>query len=720
MKRALSLLLAASLMAALALPAAAEEDGAQARLTRTTQAVKTVLDLDTDQYEEFHGEVYEELVPIWTLQWSRQKDGENLTVEALEDGTVIQYQLNRAAVPVGRSGNFPVFPAESEMDSVKKTAETFLAKVLSPGESAELEEPYGADQLNGTGFRFSGKLLLNGLPSPLNYSIRVEDGRVTSFWRDAQQTSFLGGVPGGEAAVSQAQAAAALKKQLGLKLEYVLDEDGAPVLRYVPEADVHTFYVDAAAGSLIDLTELQKKMNGSGRYALTAGGEASADMAAPAAMENGAAQKSLSAVEQAGVEKLKGVRTAAQLDTALRSVSGFGLGGYALTSSSYSLEKEDGEETVLCTLRYRRAAEEDAYTRTVTVNARTGEVRRVYSYAPWGREAKLTADQAQDRALAFLKGFAPGRAEALDLYDSEDQTADGAPSYSFTFARKVNGCFFPANSYSVDIDAAYGSVYRLYHAWDEDLTFPAPEGLISEAAALDAWMNTYDVVLAYRLVPRELDAKDPPKLIQQGMTYFNGLPLTYALEREKPCLGVDAKSGKPVFSDSASRDSGITYSDLSSSAAQEDIEKLARYGVGYDGGVFRPGKSLTQWDLICLLSSLRFWRMNPETAGEEERDMIYSDAYSRGLLTPAERADNAPMTRAGLVKMLLDDAGYGPAARLGGIYTTKYADQAGIPAAELGYAAIAQALGMAKGNYGGARAVTRGEAASMLCRLLER
>lgn len=716
MKRMLSLLLTASLMAALALPALAAENSAQERLTKVTLAVKTVLDLDTDQYEDFSGDCYEELVPVWTLQWSGQKDGENLTVEALEDGTVLRYQLNQPTVSPSRSGDFPVFPAENS--SARSVAEAFLAKVLAPGESVELEEPSGGNQLSGSGIRFSGRLLLNGLPSPLNYSIRVQDGQVTSFRRDAQQTSFLGAVPGSEAVTTRNQAAAALKQKLGLKLEYVLDDSGAPVLRYVPETDLHTFYVSAEDGSLIDLTELQREMNDSTRYAVTAGG-VSEDMAAPESEGNGATQKSLSVVEQAGADKLKDVRTAAQLDAALRAVSGLGLSGYALSSSSYTLEKEG--ETVLCTLRYRRTAEDETYSRTVTVDARTGQIRQVYSSAPWGREAKLTADQAQEKALAFLKAIAPDRADDLELYDSGDHTADGAPSYSFTFARKVSGYFFPANSYSVDVDATDGSVYRFYWTWDEDLTFPSPEGVISESAALDAWMGTYDTVLAYRLVPQKMDEADPlqARAIRQGMDYFHVLRLTYALEREKSCLGIDAKSGKAVFSTSSAQD-GIQYSDLSGGAAREDIEKLARYGVGYDGGVFRPGKVLTQWDLVCLLSSLRFWRMNPETATETERDSIYANAYARGLLTPEERADDAPVTRAALVKMLLDDAGYGPAARLSGIYAVSYTDRDSIPAAGLGYAAMAQALGLAKGTYGGSRTANRGDAASMLCRLLER
>ena len=43
-----------------------------------------------------------------------------------------------------------------------------------------------------------------------------------------------------------------------------------------------------------------------------------------------------------------------------------------------------------------------------------------------------------------------------------------------------------------------------------------------------------------------------------------------------------------------------------------------------------------------------------------------------------------------------------------------------IPAEGLGYAAIAQGLGMTGDLYAGTRSATRGEAASMVCRLLER
>ena len=115
-----------------------------------------------------------------------------------------------------------------------------------------------------------------------------------------------------------------------------------------------------------------------------------------------------------------------------------------------------------------------------------------------------------------------------------------------------------------------------------------------------------------------------------------------------------------------------------------------------------------RWDALLLPGGgdLEPWRYGRENTA------------SRGL--EPERDDNAVLTRGEVVRMLLDAAGYGPAARLRGIYTCAYSDKGSIPAEELGYAALAQALGLASGTYAGSRTATRGEAASMLCRVLER
>ena len=68
--------------------------------------------------------------------------------------------------------------------------------------------------------------------------------------------------------------------------------------------------------------------------------------------------------------------------------------------------------------------------------------------------------------------------------------------------------------------------------------------------------------------------------------------------------------------------------------------------------------------------------------------------------------------------MLLDRAGYGKVAALEGIFTCASTDPDTIPEGGLGYAALAQGLGLVEGTYAGTRTATRAEAAVLLYRLM--
>lgn len=722
LKKLLCLALSCAMLAGAALPAAAADD-ASARLAKVTQLVKDVLELDTAQYESFHGDYSEELVPVWTLCWS--SEDHSLIVEALEDGTIVGYQEDAPeAVPLyGRGSSLPTFPA-GESAACREAAEAFLKKVLRDGESIELEDTTDYNGLWRTGSYYRGEVLLNGLPSPLDYSLSVDaaTGRIIRFHRDVTETVSVGGVPAPEAAAEQAKASASLKETLELRLEYVLGTKDTDVarLRYIPERG-DTFYVDAQTGETLNNTALEKQMNQD--YGMAA--DAAAPMATAGAGDlESKRENGLSAAEQEGVQDMAGVLPKEELDRLLRAETAYGLSGYALASASYSVEKgTDGEPArVWCALRYRMSSGEETCSRTITVDARTGAVERVYSSAPWDRDRVLTEEQALEKAGAYLERLCPDRAESLEHYVRKSYTqSDSAPYFRFQFARKVNGYFFPADIYTVSIDAVTGAVYSMEYDWSDEITFDSAEGIISMDEALDAWLATYEVELGYRLVPQKLSASDgtQKKLMDQGLGYYYGMRLTYGLERDEYCAGIDAKTGNAEYRENL-EDEVLSYNDLTGSSAKEAIEKLARYGIGYKTATFRPGRSLTQWDLVCLLASVNGYRLDPETATKEERDSAYYSVYDMGALTRQDRSDAAPITRSTLIKMLLNASGYAPAARLKGIYTTAYTDQSTIPAEDLGYAAIAQALNLTQGAYAGTRPATRGDAALMLCQVLER
>ena len=182
MKRLLSLVLTLALLGALALPAAAEEDS-DARLAAVTLRVKETLGIDTQVYDQFYGDLTEnELAPAWYLSWNCAAG--SLEVTATEDGKILRY--DRYDEDVSNRRDTLSLP-EGDPVQAQAAAQAFLDRVLGEEESAELEPFDSGGWLGRTQYRCRGALRLNGLPSPLSFSlsVRCSDNTVTWFYRDS-------------------------------------------------------------------------------------------------------------------------------------------------------------------------------------------------------------------------------------------------------------------------------------------------------------------------------------------------------------------------------------------------------------------------------------------------------------------------------------------------------------------------------------------------------
>lgn len=723
MKKLLSLILALALTCALAAPAAAAGT-ADERLSTVTAQVKKMLGLNTDAYTEFYGDLDDDpLSPAWYLEWYGE-DG-SLSVSATEDGKILNYSRS-AMTSASVSNRFaPTFP-EGDRESAKAAALAFLDKVLTKGESAVLDEERGAAvRLGATRYRFYGEILINGLSAGLSFSVAVScaDNEVVSFYRDDLGGSILGSVPSSTAKIPVKQASAALRDTLAMRLEYVSVEDGGSraVLRYLPESG-DEYYVDASSGELVNLNELYRKAEGGifGEMGVTGGTtneSASSDTAA-----------GLSPAEQEGIAKLEGVLDRDTLDSKVQTVLNLKLDGYALSTVSYTVDREEGEDgvtSVTASMVYGRQVGDRVWRRTATVDARTGELLSLYSSArlPEGTERTVDAATARKATETFLACIAPDRFAKTALYSSHDALeSESTVSHSFTYAQQENGYFYTDNAIYVGIDSTDGSISSYSKYFDDAVTFDSPEGIISMDAAIDAWMNTYETTLQYILVPAAIDFSQPEyaPLADMGYEYLYKMVLGYKLERGDYLYGIDAKTGEAVGPSGTTGDDTISYSDLTGHWAREKIETLARYGVGFAGGTFQPGKALTQLDLIALLLSTEGYLYQPEEEGSA--DYLYERAYSMGMLKKEARDDSALLTRAQTVKLILDATGYGHVAQLEGIFRTGFSDDVSIPAAYYGYAALAQGLGVVTGAPGGKflpnTGATRAEAAVMLYNLM--
>ena len=707
MKRFLCLLLCAALLAALGIPAAAEGESADARLAAVTAKVKTALKLKTEDYPTFSGSMNEEeLGTRWSLRWSGPS--RQLNVEALEDGTILSYWVsgNDTYSYSSYLGTFPKLDAAA----AKKTAEAFIRPLLRAHESIEFSENRGGRSIGETDLYFSGMISINGLPTPLTWSctVRGSDGAVSNFWRDSAELSYVGGVPSAKPAVTAASAGSKLRGTITLEPIYVR-EDGdtnRAVLRYVEKSAAPRF-VDAQTGELLENAYPIGIFRANG---------ASASMMKD---EGAAEEMQLTAAELEGVDKLKGVLSQDALDQKIRAESAYGLDGFRIQSARYSVGETDDKGTtkVNCNLQYVLDGEDGTRMASFTVDARTGAVENLWVSTPWRENAKVTvsASTARATAEAYLKRLTPNAAK-MALYDQNDAPETGNEYYTFTFAQKNAGYFFPENAYTVGIDSRLGTVVQMNSHYDEDITFASASGIVSRQAAEDTWYQSYTVTLGYRGFARERENSD--SLGMKGYQSYQELRLSYGLEREGWFSGIDAKTGKIVEGQDPSRE--ISYTDVAGTAAEAEILRLADYGIGYYGGSFRPAKALTQWDAVCLLASTRGYRVDADEATEQEKNGAYQAVYSLGALSPAERKDDAAIKRADLVRMLINACGYGPVAQHVEVFAPSVSDAASIPAAERGYAALAQAFFLIGDRYDGAKTATRAEAAQMLCRVLER
>ena len=235
---------------------------------------------------------------------------------------------------------------------------------------------------------------------------------------------------------------------------------------------------------------------------------------------------------------MEGVLSSQELDRILRSVTEYGLAGYELVSSWFSVGTVEGDEVapVTCSMRYSKSGDNGVSSRNFTVDARTGEVQWLYSYIPWGEDSKavLTEAEAQAKAEAFLEARFGEHFSHLALYETSSQeivpldSSESVSAYSFRFARQENGYFFPDQYYTVRVDSTDGSVCGLSYCYDEAITFASPENIISADAALDAWMNTYTVALGYLLVPEKLTGSDA---VSQRLTPVSYTHLTLPTKR---------------------------------------------------------------------------------------------------------------------------------------------------------------------------------------------
>lgn len=681
-------------------------------LAEVTIAAKAALGIG-DEYESFGG-WSEQNGPLvyWGLEWSNE--GDSISVRTDGDGKVLSYNryIDSHSASSYYGGYDPYIPKNSR-DEAFEVAKAFVAPLLGEVESAAWEEPSGVEPLSVTTYTFGGTVQFNGVDSPVTFSVRVSADTlvVTRFYRSDSYSEVLPDIPSADAPASIDAASEALKGAYTLELQYVL-EDSVPVLRYVL-IDSQDLLVDAKTGEVIDLNALGDLPV----YGDMEMGKNETMMDASATVAGG-----LSGAELDAIAKLDGVMSIEALETAAREISALGLDDeFVLTSNSYSrvsttLEGEEPNDEVTATLYFvRELTREDKTYRTskrVTLDAKSGEFKYVSgsSGVPAEVDSKALEATAREFAAEYFEHF-----EGYELYNSTDGR--------FTFCRYENGVPFTVDTVNVSVDPYDGSILSYNAHYTDGLAFPSPEGVIGLDAALDAYFGAMTVELGYAQLPTALLPTDIEPLrvafAELGYEYIYEYRLVYGAELADGYLrGVDAMSGEPILHTYSEREP-LTYTDLELSYAADIIETLGRYGVGYGGGQFEPTKSLTQFDMLALLLSA----VGYDVSDFKKPEDVYEAAKWYGIEF-SEQHPEATVSRTVLVRTLVTMTEYGDAAALEGIWAPGFADDDEIGVSDLGYVAIAKALGMVMGDEDGCfnptDEMSRQDAAIVLYRFLSR
>lgn len=358
----------------------------------------------------------------------------------------------------------------------------------------------------------------------------------------------------------------------------------------------------------------------------------------------------------------------------------------------------------------------------VSVDAVSGEIVSFYYYYDNYETPAVNFSEAEARRIAedYLKENQPDRwaqvvfssLQPQMVVTPDKETGPQPRAYTINYTRLANEVKFPQNGFYLEVNSSTGEITSYQMNW-YDLTFPAPEGLISREAAADKYLQNAPLTIGY--LPWWTSEKSEIHLV-----YY--MPNRY-FEMLDAATGENLDyQGKVV---SAPRWEKESFSDLAEHPARVAVELLADAGIIAGGnGSFRPGEPITQAELLAMLV-----RIFDQSLGidDDAQGALYESyctlAALYGILPVGEKPEqDALVDRETLAAYAVRCMGLKNVAELSDIYLLDFPDADDVSAQMRGYVAISAGLGLIQpleGYFQPRAAVTRGEAAETLLRLLQ-
>ena len=635
------------------------ETSARENMQKILESVKQRVEIPSE-CSEFSSRTEEQYgEKVYNFTWNEKDGNKSVNITCTADGVITNYSIN--GFKSDDKNNTPNLPKISESDA-KKTAENFL-KQINPDFPYEIKIDESNGSIFGHGYTFYLKTYVNGvLFTNGNGSVNIDgtDGYVMGFDLGYIQADF----PSINNAISVDEAKKAYSDKLGLGLVYCtyIDEDGNTVAYPVYTQEYsYDKYINALTGDVVDVTNYRYF---TGNKFESAKGDT--------------ADSGLTEQEIKELDNIDGLISRTALENKLKSNKLLSIPKNINTDSISLYKNYDDEYT------YSVSMSNDKCNIYTSVDAKTGEIKY---YSRWGEDDSKGKNN-DDSALKTLAG------DKAKEYKYDEN--------SHLYVRYVNGIKVIGDYVNVTTNNGVLTDFSMNYT---DTEFPSIENAMSKEDAENILFDAKDYSIVY---------------MQNYTDNTREIIPVYTIDTENinPFTGkfVDYQN-KEITEDASSK---LEYSDIDGHYAEKYIKELAYYGIGFEGGEFKPDEKITQKDFLALLMSINGNDIIVLKNNLEQANWVYRNSAQNSIISEDERDDDAEVTREEAAVYMIRAIGAENYAKYNDIYVTPFNDVT----ENKGYIALLSAMGVlsgdGNGNFNPNREMTRAESIIMIYNYLTR
>lgn len=690
MKKMLSSLIAVVMAASGAVPAMAKDT---AKMQQILEEVKARIP-DTDEYESFSSETREEDGDIrYSFNWRTDKDGKykDMSLTVTDDGVISSYYYYDNELY--RYDGEPNVNRLSQEEALMKAKE--LVKALNPDiySSLVIEKSGERISLYDSTYGFSVKRCENGIPvyQDTGYlTVNSNADRLIGF-----NLNYTEGLAFGDASGAKDTKGAweAFSANMGMELEYrteYKDDKETAYLVYVPKMNEDQ-YIDAYTGECGEIVEVYPydRFYAGGSVAMN---EAAADMGAEQ-------RKELSPRELEEMEKVSGLLSEAEAEELVRGMAALDF-DKAMTLEAISCYKGwRSDDDYYYRLRFSSNTDTGYNYGYAEINAKTGELiswtgRNGIAEEP---DKELEREELVKTCTELLPQLAPkhfGEGSAKDYLINEDN--ENASNVHYT--RYVNGIKFGNDTVSIGINPESGKV-NYYYIYYTDIEFPSAQNVITADEAAKSLSEQAEMTLYY--IPTVSD-------VNSKKLKVDTVKLGYIIDNLYNCR-IDANTGK-IRDNEYTEETIPEYTDISGHYAENAIKTLAKYGIGFESGEFKPDAVITQQEYAALLVSTFVNHSPIILKSGDELNRYYTIALGNDIIKEGDGEPAAALTREKAAVYMIRAMGAEKYAQLTDIFKPMFPDVT----ENVGYIGILAGMKVFKGdengNFNPEKQLTRAEA----------